>query len=133
LREPALIFFDGHCPLCCGFVRFILPRDRSGYFQYAPITGNTARELLHNPIENNPFPDSIVLYENGEFHTRSTAALRIFRKLSGAWPLLYVLVLIPAPLRNGLYNLFAKNRYRWLGRTEGCWLPKPEWKEKFKD
>ena len=133
MREPALIFFDGHCHLCCGSVQFILQRDRAGYFHYAPIDGSTAQAILNQHDCSAPLPDSIVLYEKGKFYTRSTAALRIAKKLSGGWPLLYVFMVIPAPLRNLVYNLIAKNRYRWFGRSETCWMPKPAWKERFKD
>lgn len=130
-HPPAIIFFDGHCHLCCGSVQFILRRDPRGYFHYAPIDGLTAQQLLKKT--NAPLPDSIVLYENGKIYTRSTAALRVARTLGGAWPLLYVFMLIPAPLRNACYNVIATNRYKWFGRSETCWTPKPEWKERFLD
>lgn len=130
-QEPALILFDGYCHLCCGSVQFILQRDPAGYFQYAPIDGNTARTLLTQRAD--PSADSIVLYEGNKRYVRSTAALRIARKLSGAWPLLYVFIVIPAPLRDWVYKRIAKNRYRWFGRSETCWMPKPEWKNRFKD
>jgi len=73
------------------------------------------------------------LFEHDKFYFRSTAALRIARKLSGAWPILYILMLIPSPVRDWVYNIIANNRYRWFGRMETCWMPKPEWKEKFLD
>ena len=98
MREPALIFFDGHCHLCCGSVQFILQRDRAGYFHYAPIDGSTAQAILNQQDCSAPLPDSIVLYEKGKIYTRSTAALRIAKKLSGGWPLLYVFMVIPAPV-----------------------------------
>ncbi len=129
---PAIIFFDGHCHLCCGSVQFILCRDPHGYFTYAPIDGATADQLLKKS-STSPLPDSIVLYENGKIYTRSTAALRVARKLCGAWPLLYIFMLIPSLIRNGAYNLIARNRYKWFGRSETCWMPKPEWKERFLD
>jgi predicted DCC family thiol-disulfide oxidoreductase YuxK len=132
MSEPAFIFFDGHCHLCCGSVQFILQRDPTGYFHYAPIDGTTANQLFAEwKIDSKP--DSIVLYENGKYYTRSTAALRVARKLSGGWPLLYVFIIIPAPLRDWVYNIIARNRYNWFGRSETCWMPKPEWKERFRD
>lgn len=130
--EPAIIFFDGHCHLCCGSVQFILPRDPKSHFQYAPIDGTTAKDLFAQ-WNNTSIPDSIVLFENGKFYTRSTAALRVAKKLSGAWPLLYTLVVIPAPIRDWVYNIVARNRYKWFGRSESCWMPKPEWKGRFLD
>ena len=132
MREPALIFFDGHCHLCCGSVQFILKRDRSGYFHFAPIDGPAANTLF-SEWKTDTIPDSIVLYEQGKFYARSTAALRVARKLSGGWPLLYAFMIVPAPIRDWIYNLIAKNRYKWFGRSESCWMPKPEWKERFRN
>jgi predicted DCC family thiol-disulfide oxidoreductase YuxK len=131
-RKPAIIFFDGHCHLCCNAVQFILHRDKNGYFSYAPNEGKTATSLFQKQIGDSS-PDSIVLFEHDKFYFRSTAALRIARKLSGAWPILYIFMLIPSPVRDWVYNIIAKNRYRWFGRMETCWMPKPEWKEKFLD
>jgi predicted DCC family thiol-disulfide oxidoreductase YuxK len=127
-QAPAIIFFDGHCHS----VQFMLLRDRSAYFHYAPIDGAKAKALF--PQWKTPsIPDSIVLYEAGKFYARSTAALRVARKLSGAWPLFYGLIIVPAPIRDFVYNIIARNRYRWFGRSESCWMPKPEWKKRFLD
>jgi predicted DCC family thiol-disulfide oxidoreductase YuxK len=124
MQTPAaIIFFDGYCHLCCRSVKFILRRDPRGYFTYAPIDGATADQLLKKS-STSPLPDSIVLYENGKIYTRSTAALRVARKLCGAWPLLYIFMLIPPPIRNAVYNIIARNRYKWFGRSESCWMPK---------
>lgn len=131
-QERAIIFFDGHCHLCCGSVQFILTRDLKAYFQYGPIDGATATSLF-TQWETDSIPDSIVLYENGTFYARSTAALRVARNLSGGWPLLYAFMIIPAPIRDWVYTIIAKNRYKWFGRPETCWMPKPEWKQRFLD
>ena len=132
MNQPAIILFDGHCHLCCNSVQFILKRDSNDRFQFAPIDGRTASSLFTNRLAGDT-PDSIVLFENNTLYYRSTAALRIARKLSGAWPILYIFMLIPAPLRDWMYNIIAMNRYRWFGRSETCWMPKPEWKDKFLD
>jgi predicted DCC family thiol-disulfide oxidoreductase YuxK len=102
------------------------------HFSYAPNEGKTATSLFQKQIGDSS-PDSIVLFEHDKFYFKSTAALRIARKLSGAWPILYIFMLIPSPVRDWVYNIIAKNRYRWFGRMETCWMPKPEWKEKFLD
>lgn len=75
--------------------------------------------------------DSFLLEEDGKLYTRSTAALRVCLRLGGAWPLLYGLIIIPAPLRNMVYDLIARNRYKWFGKSAECWLPSPEWKDLF--
>jgi predicted DCC family thiol-disulfide oxidoreductase YuxK len=73
----------------------------------------------------------VVLVENGSYYTESAAVLRIARRLRFPWPLAYVFILVPKPLRNALYRLVARNRYRWFGRDEECLLPSPDLKRRF--
>lgn len=75
--------------------------------------------------------DSFVLIENGQAFTQSTAALRVAKGLGGIWQLLYTFVLIPAPVRNAVYDFVAKNRYKWFGKKDQCWMPTPEFKSRF--
>ncbi|HKL88784.1 MAG TPA: DCC1-like thiol-disulfide oxidoreductase family protein, partial [Salinibacter sp.] len=75
--------------------------------------------------------DTIVLVEDGAAYMRSTAALRIARRLSGLWPLLSVCLVVPRPLRDAVYDWVAANRYRWFGRREQCRVPTPELKDRF--
>ncbi len=75
--------------------------------------------------------DSFILQENGRFYTRSTGALRVFKLLGGFWTLLYGLIVIPAFIRDAVYQFISGNRYTWFGKKETCWLPEPEWTERF--
>ncbi|WP_379093803.1 thiol-disulfide oxidoreductase DCC family protein [Pedobacter sp. UC225_65] len=75
--------------------------------------------------------DSFVLLEGGRVYQRSTAALRVARKLNGLWPLLYGFIIIPGFIRDAVYNYIAKNRYKWFGKQESCWVPTPELQQKF--
>jgi predicted DCC family thiol-disulfide oxidoreductase YuxK len=76
-------------------------------------------------------PSTMVLIENGKLYTKSTAALRVARRLNGAWPLLFVAVLVPRFIRDAAYRLFAANRYRLFGRSEVCRVPTPEIRSRF--
>lgn len=76
---------------------------------------------------------SVILYEDGKCYRQSTAVLRIARKLKGAWPILYVLIVIPIPVRDTVYNWVARNRYRWFGKQDTCRLPTPELRARFVD
>jgi len=71
--------------------------------------------------------------EDNKVYTRSSGALRVLRHLGGAWSLLYVFWIIPRPVRDGIYDWIARHRYRWFGKQDSCWLPRPEWKERFLD
>jgi predicted DCC family thiol-disulfide oxidoreductase YuxK len=129
----ALVLFDGVCNLCNAIVRFIIPRDPHGHFQFAPLTSQAAaRALAAVPLAKD-LPDSVVLVEDGRVYTRSEAALRIFRRLTFPWPLASCLVVLPRGLRDRLYDFVARRRYRWFGRQDRCMTPSPSIRSRFLD
>jgi|ERR1051326_2349917 predicted DCC family thiol-disulfide oxidoreductase YuxK len=128
---PAVVLFDGICNFCDWSVDFVIDRDPAGYFRFAALQSNAARPLLARcglPAEH---LGNIVLFEDGVCYGRSTAALRIVRRLSAPWPLLYALIIVPRPLRDALYDWFGRNRYRWFGKRDVCRAPSPETRERF--
>ena len=128
-----IILFDGVCNLCSNSVQFVLKRDKKNKFQFASLQGNYGQRILK---EYNLSPEtfnSFILLEEGKIYTRSTGALRMLKYLGGGWILLYGFIIIPGFIRDSVYNFIARNRYKWFGKREECWLPKPEWKEKFLD
>lgn len=127
----SIILFDGVCNFCSGSVKFIIERDKEGHFKFAPLQSEVGQKLLDEHGVDKKVNDSIVLIENGKAFLRSTAALRIARKLSGAWAWLYGFIIIPASLRDIFYDLFAKYRYRLFGKLEVCMLPTPEIRGRF--
>ena len=129
--NKSLLLFDGVCNLCNSSVQFILLRDKKDRFRFASLQSDYGQDLLreHN-LPTETF-NSLVLVENGKVYKKSTAALRIARKLKGLWPLLFAFIIIPPFIRNFVYDIIAKNRYRWFGKKEECMLPRPEWKQKF--
>jgi len=129
----SLVLFDGLCHLCNGFVRFVIARDPDGRFQFGALQSAPARRVLDLHDTPNPRPDAIVLVEEGQVFTRSTAALRIARRLTFPWPLAYAFVAVPRPLRDGIYDLIARYRYRWFGRREQCMVPAPNVRSRFID
>jgi predicted DCC family thiol-disulfide oxidoreductase YuxK len=129
--QSAIILFDGVCNLCNGFVQFVIRQDRDSRFRFASLQSDTARELLQDQAGAGQSLDSVVLIENGRHYKQSTAALRILRHLSGAWPLLYGLIVVPAFVRDRVYAWVAANRYRWFGQRDSCMLPTPELKARF--
>ncbi len=124
-----IVFFDGVCALCNSSVRWIIKRDKKKIFRYAPLQGETARELLHS--KTNPIPQTIIYLDSNKIFTKSTAALQIAKKLPFAWKLLYGLAIIPAPFRDAVYDYISKNRYKWFGKYESCPLPSEDERELF--
>jgi predicted DCC family thiol-disulfide oxidoreductase YuxK len=126
-----IIVFDGVCNLCNSSVQFILKRDRKNQFQFASLQGHFGQQVLRaQQLKQDQF-NSFILMEGNIVYTRSTAVLRVMKHLGGAWALGYGFIIIPKFLRDGLYNLIAKNRYKWFGRKEECWVPTPELQGKF--
>ena len=125
-----IVLFDGVCNLCSGSVQFILKRDKNNLFQFASLQSKPGQEYLKKfNLPADTF-NSFVLVEGDKIYTRSTAALRIARNLKG-WKWLYGFRIVPKFIRDAVYNLIAKNRYRWFGKKDECWIPTPELKSRF--
>ena len=127
----SIILFDGVCNLCNGAVNFVIKRDPGNVFKFAPLQEKQGALLLKTHAIDIQKLDSIVLIENGNVYTKSSAALRIARKMSNLWPLFFVLLIIPNFIRDGVYDFIAKNRYKWFGKKEQCMIPTPGLREKF--
>lgn len=128
-----IILFDGVCNLCNNTVQFILKRDKKEQFRFGSLQGNAGQQLLQRfHLPTTDF-GSFVLVEGDRFYTRSTAVLRMLKRLGGGWSLLYSFIIVPKFIRDGVYNLVARNRYKWFGKREECMVPKPELKARFLD
>ena len=124
-----IIYFDGECALCTSVVQFILKRDKKNKFRFASLQGKAGRNLHLSEDQK----DSFVLTIDDRIYVRSTAALKMLRHLGNGWQLIYPLIIIPKFIRDAVYDLMAKNRYKWFGKCNSCWMPDPKWTEKFLD
>src|SRR3954469_6844674 len=127
----AVVLFDGVCNLCNGFVRFVIPRDPRGHIRFAALQSEAARRLMVEAGVTPGGADSVVLVEGRRAFVRSDAALRIARQLRFPWPILYGLVIIPRLLRDWVYDIVARNRFRWFVRRGGCMVPGPDTQDRF--
>jgi predicted DCC family thiol-disulfide oxidoreductase YuxK len=125
-----IILFDGVCNLCNSAVRWVIARDPEERFRFASLQSDAAQAILGDAVRmkvgetrRDPIPDSIVLIDSEGVHTRSAAVLRIAHELGLPYSLLGVTVALPRSLRDRLYDLVARNRYRWFGRREACLRP----------
>jgi len=131
VSEHPVVLFDGVCNLCNGAVNFIIDRDPDGYFRFAPLQSDVAEQHLADTDAAGATLDTIVLVEDGDAYVRSTAALRIARRLSGPWPLLYAAMVVPRPVRDAVYDWVAEHRYDWFGKRDQCRVPTPDLKDRF--
>lgn len=131
MADQPIIFFDGVCNLCNASVQFVIAHDKKDQFKFTALQGDYAKEVLPKSNVDLEKLNTILLLEDGKLYTKSSAALRVARKLNGLIPLLYAFIIVPKFIRDWIYDIIAKNRYQWWGRQESCWVPTPELKSKF--
>jgi predicted DCC family thiol-disulfide oxidoreductase YuxK len=129
--EHPVVLFDGVCNLCNNSVQFLIQRDPKAHLRFTSLQSETGQRLQTEHGIDSQSLDSMLLVEGGRLYRESDATLRMARHLKGAWPLLGAFRIIPRPLRNLVYRWIARNRYRWFGKTEACWLPTPELRARF--
>ena len=133
IEEMPVILFDGVCNFCNYWVRFAIRRDKKKELKFAALQGDTAKLLLPRYGISLNRLSSVIFIDAGKVYTQSSAAIRICRHLDGGWKLFYGLMIIPKFIRDALYNIIARNRYKWFGKKEECMVPTPEQKERFLD
>ena len=134
MENKKIILFDGVCNLCNSSVQFVIKRDKKDIFRYAALQSEIGQELVNQRHIDTSKVDSIILIEPGvAYYTKSDAALEIAQDLGGLWKLTAVFTWIPTSIRNSIYDLVAKNRYKWFGKQDACMIPTPELKAKFLD
>ena len=126
-----VLLFDGVCNLCNQSVNWIIKRDAKNKFQFASLQSNYGKNVIDKFGIKEDYMNTVILLENEYIYLRSEAALRIMKHLGGIYSPVYALILIPAFIRDAIYNFVARNRYRWFGKSETCRLPTPEEKAKF--
>ncbi|MFT6150100.1 MAG: putative DCC family thiol-disulfide oxidoreductase YuxK [Saprospiraceae bacterium] len=133
MKEHPIILFDGVCNLCNGAVQFVIERDKNQRFRFASLQSKTGQEYQQKAGLSLDRIDTILLVENGKIYQKSTAALRIARHLNALWSIMYIFIIVPVFIRDGIYDFIAKNRYRWFGKQDSCWMPTPDLKSLFLD
>lgn len=128
-QNRPVIFFDGVCGLCNGFVDFVLSQDKNKKFLFSPLQSDFAKKNLPAPFTEDL--TSVVLMINGETLSKTDAVLRVMKELGSGWRILTIGQYLPAFLRNKLYDMVATNRYRLFGKKETCRLPTEEERQRF--
>ncbi|WP_129688531.1 thiol-disulfide oxidoreductase DCC family protein [Gottfriedia acidiceleris] len=130
MSERPIILFDGECILCNGAVQFIIKHDQKGYFHFAALQSTFGEKLKKDHPKLGSI-DSIILVQNGKIKIESSAALSIAKNLEG-WPkLFYAFMIIPTTIRDYVYRLIARNRFKFFGKNESCMIPSKEIRDRF--
>ena len=133
-----ILLYDGICGFCNKSVQMILRHDRRGTMRFAALQSDYGKTVIarHSELRG---VDSVVFVETSadpaqeRVFTRSTAALKVAAYLGGVWKLALAAYVIPKPIRDYFYDLFARYRYRLFGKYDSCMLPPPEARSRFLD
>ena len=122
-KDRSVVLFDGICHLCDGAVHFIIKKEKSPEFYFAPLQSDTGKKLLTQYGYPDHFLDGLVFIEKNRAYDRSSACLRIAGRLKLPWSLFFCLLIIPKWIRDPVYQAIAKFRYRCFGKKASCSLP----------
>ncbi len=124
-----VIYFDGVCGLCNGFVDFIMKIDKNSVFHFSPLQSEHAKNTL--PAEFVQDLDSVVVQIDGKTLRKSKAVFAVLKKLGGVWGMASIAGVLPESFLNRAYDMVAENRYKMFGKKETCRLPSPEERARF--
>lgn len=131
-KNKKIILFDGVCNLCDSMVNYIIKKDKKDNFRFVALQSDLGQKILGHIGVNPSDIDSIILYEPGiAYYYKSSAAIEIAKNLGGVFNFGVIFKIIPAALRNPIYDYIARNRYKWHGKKDLCMIPTPELKTKF--
>jgi predicted DCC family thiol-disulfide oxidoreductase YuxK len=125
-----IIFFDGVCNLCNGFVQFVIDRNKKEDILFSSLQSTAGAAMIHHFNVSNALT-TVMFIEDGILYQKSTAALRIAKYLCCLWPVLFLFTVVPAFIRNMVYDFVAKHRYKWFGQKDACMMPSPALKSRF--
>jgi predicted DCC family thiol-disulfide oxidoreductase YuxK len=138
-RANPIILYDGVCGLCNRLVQFLLRHDKRGQLRFASLQSDFAAKLLLRHGLDPKDLDTFHFVENHDqqderVFQRSDAVIKAGRELGGFWAMLAALGrLLPRAVRNLLYRIIARNRYRMFGKYQTCMLPEPNQRSRFLD
>ncbi len=133
LENKSIILFDGVCNLCNASVNFVIKHDKKKQFLFASFQSDAAKEILLHFNLKNFDSETVILVEGQKLYDKSTAALKIAKRLDGGFKLFYAFLILPKNFRDWIYDIIAKNRYRWFGKRENCIIPSAKLKNRFLD
>jgi predicted DCC family thiol-disulfide oxidoreductase YuxK len=131
VTEKPIILFDGVCNFCNAIVNFIIRQDKKNAFLFAALQSEAGKKLLQQYDINWERSDSFVVIENNKACMKSTAVLKLYGKLPWYWKWTQLFWIVPKFIRDWIYNVVAKNRYRWFGKKDQCVIPSPNVRERF--
>jgi len=118
-RNRNIVFYDGDCLLCSKTIKFLLAKDINHQLLFASLSGETYSKIKSTVSENQK--NTVILLESNSFSYKSSAILHIMKILPYPWKLLHMFIIIPKSFRDFIYDIIARNRYKWFGKTKFCY------------
>ena len=131
IEAHLVVVFDAECVLCSANTQFILKHDHQKRFLLASMQDEYGSALYRENGIDPANPETLVVKEGDRLHRNSDAVLTIYQNLGWPWKIVALLKLVPRFLRDPVYLLIARNRYRVFGKRETCWLPAPEYRDRM--
>ncbi|CAL2081295.1 thiol-disulfide oxidoreductase DCC family protein [Tenacibaculum sp. 190524A05c] len=133
-KNKKIILFDGVCNLCNQTVLRVIKLDKKDKFRFTSLQSETGKAIINHLGIDTSKVDSIILYEpNQAYYIKSSAALKIIGNFGGIWEVSKFLLFFPPLIRDFVYDIIAKNRYKWFGKKDQCMIPTPDLLSKFLD
>ena len=129
--EHPIILFDGVCNFCNAAINFIIRQDSRKIFRFAALQSAAGQQLLKQYQLPTINFGSFILIDNGAVYQKSAAALKVYSQLAWYWKWTQIFWIVPAFVRNGVYDVIAKNRYKWFGKKDACMIPTPDIRNRF--
>ena len=129
MSKESIIFFDGVCGLCHGFIQFVMKQDHGKKYHFSPLQGERASVILD--VSKREVLDSLVVWENDQPYEKSDAVFRVLQSLSLFWKVLALFRFLPRGIRDFFYDRIASVRYRFFGKYDECPIPSPEERGRF--
>ncbi|MFN8249329.1 MAG: thiol-disulfide oxidoreductase DCC family protein [Ferruginibacter sp.] len=129
--DHPVILFDGVCNLCNASVNYVIKHDPEGLYRFASLQSSSGHIILQQygiPVDD---MQSFVLIQDNKAYTRSTAALLVVKRLTGPVKLLYGFIIVPPFIRNIVYDIIARYRYKWFGKKDACMVPTASLQSRF--
>jgi len=130
-QQQSIVFFDGVCNLCNGFVQFVLKHEANSHFKFCSLQSEFAVNFFKEKKFISIGLDSVIVYENNQFYIESLAAFKIINKLKWPYKAIGVFSILPKFIINLIYKFIAKNRYKLFGKSNVCWVMTNNYQSRF--
>ncbi len=131
MASQSIVFFDGTCNLCNGYIQFILKHESTSHYQFASLQSPFAIAFFANKHFDTSQIDSVIVFENEQFYTQSEAVFKIIQHLKWPYKSASIFSVLPLFLSNFMYKLMAKYRYKLFGQAKTCWVMQPQYINRF--